>query len=312
MTTPDTLLVLLAAVVLDSYIGAPLRRRGWRWHPLVAAARATEWCSVKLNRRERPAGALRFRGGLCAAVFAIAATGGGVLLQSAASEWPLLWLAVLFLMTGLIEQREGADALKALGQSLAKRDRSAAETALAELSTRDPVYLDTPAMARTAINAAARSLARNWTAPVLYAALFGTPGIVGYRLFDGLAAVDRNGPFGAVPRKLRRVLRWAPDRLTGLLIAAAAPRRRQCLAALANAPGGVWPSAAMAAVLGISLGGPQRYLSGLVDRPWIGSGRVRAGPDDIAGAHRLQVRVVLIVALILGASALIGIIQGRP
>ena len=61
---PDQLLILLIAIALDGYLGAPLLRRGWRWHPLILLDRATAWCDAKLNRRQRGDIDKRIRGGL--------------------------------------------------------------------------------------------------------------------------------------------------------------------------------------------------------------------------------------------------------
>jgi len=40
---------LLAAMALDFYIGAPIRRRGWRWHPQMALQGAVRWSESRLR-----------------------------------------------------------------------------------------------------------------------------------------------------------------------------------------------------------------------------------------------------------------------
>ena len=312
MTAPDTLLVLLAAILLDAYVGSPLRRRRWRWQPLVAADRIAGWCAARLDRESRGARTLRVRGALAVAVLAGIAVAGSIALDAAAARQPVLSLAVLFLFSGLVDQRESADALRRLGRALAIHDRAAAEAALAGLSMRDPVHLDSHGMGRVGVEAAMRRLARRWMAPVLYAAAAGAAGIAGYWLLDALAAAARpRGAFGAVPRRLARLAHWLPDRLTGLALAAAAALSgRPALAGLRGAAGADWPPAAAAAVLGVSLGGPRRYAGRVVPRPWIGRGRPQVGPNDIAAATGLHMLAVALATLILGAVCLVRLLQG--
>ncbi len=306
----DTLFVLLAAILFDAYAGSPLWRGRWRWHPMIAVDRVTRWCAEKLDRESRGRRALRVRGGLTATVLVALAAAGGLTLEAVAREQPVFWLPVLFLIAALIDQRESADSLRDLGQALAVRDGAAAEAALARLSMRDPVHLDDHGMARTGVEALMRRFAGRWAAPVLYAAAAGTPGIVGYWLIDGLAAAAGNGPFGAVPRRLRRLVCWLPDRLAGLaLVAAAALSGRPALAGLRGVAGANWPVAAAATALGISLAGPQRYAGRVVARSWIGRGRPQVGPNDIDAACGLHRLAVTLVTLALGVVGLIGLFQ---
>ena len=313
MTFSGTLLILLIAILLDSYIGAPLWRRRWRWHPLIALHRLGAWCAARLDRPERSARAVRFRGGLATTVLLGGVALGGALLEAAATHYSAAWVLTLVIFAALIDQRESVDALRALGRALARHEREAAEDALAALTARDPVHLDSHGMARAGIEALMRRLSRRWMAPLLCAALLGTPGIAGYWLLHALAGDDGRRDFGAAPRKLRALAQWFADRVTGLALAVAALLGgRRGLAGLRAFPGRHWPLAATALALGISLLGPQRYVRGVVMRPWIGrGGRPQVGPNDIAAAARLHTGAVAIVAAAICVICLIGFLQRR-
>ncbi len=57
----------------------------------------------------------------------------------------------------------------------------------------------------------------------------------------------------------------------------------------------------MAGALDLSLEGPRRYVSGVIQRPWVGDGRARAGPADVLAAARL------FFSACLGVSAVIAV-----
>ena len=309
--TAAHLLVLLAAILLDAYSGSPLWRQRWRWHPLVATDRLAGRCAEKLNRESRGARTLRKRGVLAALAFAAAAAAGGFALEALAAQQPLLWLAVLFVLAGAVDQRESGDALAALGRALARHRTEAANAALARLSMRDPVYLDSHGMARVGVEALARRLARRWTAPVFYAAVGGLPAAAAYWFLDGLAAAAGRGPFGAAPRRAARLAHWVPDRLAGLALAAAAGREApRALAALRGAAGRDWPPAAVAAALGVALAGPRRYAAGAAAHPWIGAGRPQVGPNDILDALDMHARAVGLMSLVVGVFCVFRLFQG--
>ena len=73
---PDQLLILLIAIALDGYLGAPLLRRRWRWQPVIALDRLAAWCDARLNRPQRGALDRRIRGFLALATIAGAAYAG--------------------------------------------------------------------------------------------------------------------------------------------------------------------------------------------------------------------------------------------
>lgn len=313
----DSLFVLLAAVFIDAYTGAPLWRRGWRRHPLIAIERIADGCVARLDRAERGRRALRVRGAVTVAALAAAAGAAGVALEAAAGAWPALWAVALFVLAGTVDQRESADAADRLGRALAVHDAEEAQAALARLSTRAPVHLDSHGMARVGVEALMRRLSRRWTAPVLYAAFGGVGAVAAYWVIDRVA-VAGGGAFGAPSRALRRAARWLPDRLAGLALAAAATlagglsKGAVAVAGLRRAAGADWPPAAAAAALGVALGGPRRYVDRLAPHPWIGGGRPQVGPNDIAAARDLHGLAVALMTLAVAVACAVRLLQGNP
>lgn len=307
---PDSLVILLVAIALDFYIGAPIRRRGWFWHPQCALSRVAAWCDARLNRPERTAAARKIRGTLALVVLVLGMTVIGVGFDRLTTSDPLLSILTVLLVTALIDQREAYLALEGVGRCLAAGDRAGAETALALLSRRDPVHLDDYGLARAAIEEAAGRFARQGVAPILAYAFFGVAGILIWWLVLSFRRVvggldPTHIAFGAPFRGSDRVLAAIPLRLAGCLLTLAAwhtsPHAiRGALTILRRTKGRSWPEAALAGAVGLALGGPRRYAARVIDAPWIGGGRARVKPGDITAAARLIARAMVLVAALVG------------
>ena len=321
----DSLFVLLAAILIDAYVGAPLWSRGWRWQPLVAVERVARGCVAP----PRPAPgrgrrALRVRGAVAVGALAAAAAAAGAGLEAAANAWPVFWTAVLFVLVGMVDQRGKAPTRRiVLGRALAVHDDAEADAALARLSARDPRPSRQPrhgAGRRRGVDAPpGPALDR---AGPLRRLRRGVAAVAVYWTVDRLAAAG-GGAFGAPARGLgaparglRRAACWLPDRLAGLALAAAAilwggaANAAVVAGGLRRAAGGDWPPAAAAAALGLALGGPRRYADRLLTRPWIGVGRPQVGPNDIAVARDLHGLAVAIMALAIAVACAVRLFQG--
>ncbi|MFP6759734.1 MAG: cobalamin biosynthesis protein [Alphaproteobacteria bacterium] len=303
--SPESLIILLVAMALDFYLGAPIRRRGWRWHPQTALTCLAQWCDARLNRRTARARAVR--GALALAILGLAAGAVGFGFDRLAASDPLMVILVLVLVTALIDQREAYLALVELGRCLAARDRACAEAALAVLTPRDPVHLDDYALVRVGIEAAADNFVRQWVAPILAYVVFGVAGMLVWWLVLTLCRVaggrdPEHSAFGAPIRAALALLAFVPVRLAGGLLAFAAAGTdggiAGALGVVRRNKGIAWPEAALAGALDLALGGPRRYTARVVDSPWIGGGRARAKPGDITAAARLIARATLLAAVL--------------
>ena len=191
-------------------------------------------------------------------------------------------------------------------------DLPAARLRLTHLVGRDTAELSEPEVARAVVESVAENTADAVVAPLLWGALAGLPGLLGYRAINTLDAMighhnERYEDFGWAAARLDDVANLPAARLGGLAVLAASPRwaaaawrawRRD--ARRHPSPNAGVIEAAFAGSLGIRLGGTNRYHGSRVEhRVVMGDGRP-AEPDDVDAAVRLarQVdRIALVVAV---------------
>ena len=207
-----------------------------------------------------------------------------------------------------------------MADALRSRDIDAARSRLPHLCGRDPSTLDEPELARATVESVAENTSDAEVAPLVWGALAGLPGLVGYRAVNTLdAMVGHRSPryerFGTVAARLDNVANIIPSRFTAALTVAAAPlvndgpaRGLSTLRA-----GWTWlrdglrhPSpnsgqceAAMAGALGVRLGGRNVYQGRVEERPSLGTGRP-ASTVDIGRAATVS-GAVGVAALVLCA-----------
>jgi adenosylcobinamide-phosphate synthase len=125
----------------------------------------------------------------------------------------------------------------------------------------------------------------------------------------------RHLDFGWAAARFDDLLNLVPARLAGLLLAGAALVTRDARPISAfrtmlrdarkhRSPNAGWPEAAAAGALDLALAGPRRYHGHIVDDPWLGDGRARATPVDIARALRLYLAACALQATLLLATYL--------
>ncbi|MGL5853003.1 MAG: cobalamin biosynthesis protein, partial [Phycicoccus sp.] len=193
-------------------------------------------------------------------------------------------------------------------------DLGAARRRLTHLVGRDPDGLDEDEIARAVVESVAENTSDAVVAPLVWGALFGVPGLLGYRAANTLDAMvghrsSRYERFGWAAARLDDALNLAGSRLTGLLVLLAAPRRaldawrvwRRDAAAHPSPNAGV-VEAAFAGSLGIRLGGANRYGARVEHRAFLGDGRP-AAPRDVIRATALARRVGAGAALVAGGVA---------
>jgi adenosylcobinamide-phosphate synthase len=204
-----------------------------------------------------------------------------------------------------------------LEKSLRRGDLPAARGRLSHLCGRDPSTLDEPELARATVESVAENTSDAVVAPLLWGALAGLPGLLGYRAANTLDAMvghrsDRYARFGTPAARLDDLLNLAPSRLTGLLTIAAAPvvhgdRARAWRIWRRDRNDHPSPNAgqcesAMAGALGVRLGGRNVYQGRSEVRPFLGDGP-RPEARHIRRAARLSEAVGLAAlgAAVLGA-----------
>ncbi len=185
----------------------------------------------------------------------------------------------------------GGRSLVRTGREMAGRlesgDVAGARELLPALCGRDPEVLDADGLARAALESIAENTSDAAVAPLLWGAVAGVPGLLGYRAVNTLDAMigyrnQRYRRFGWAAARLDDLANLLPARVTGLLTAAVAPMvggrpgavvrvwRRD--AARHPSPNAGVVEAAAAGALGIRLGGRTEYRHGVEQRPELGSG----------------------------------------
>lgn len=311
-------LILLAAI-LDAVVGDPPSL--WRRvpHPVVWIGGLIAVTERTLNRGEP----LRRRGAgvLALALWLAIGIGGTLLLLALLSPWAG---AGLTLLGGaiLLAQRSLADHARAVAEGL-EQSLDAGRAAVSQIVGRDPDSLDSAGVARAAVESVAENFSDGFTAPLFWFALFGLPGIVGYKIINTADSMvghlsPRYAAFGWASARLDDLVNLIPARLSGALIVLVAALslglngRQAVRAVIADAyrhrsPNAGWPEAAMAGALGLALAGPRRYGAEIVDDAWMNvTGRREATAADIRRAVRvMQGAAALAVALaVIGTATL--------
>ncbi len=302
---------LVAGALLDATLGDPRR-----FHPVAGYGRAAGALERRLYAPGRRSGAT-YAALAVGAPVAVAALAARATRRRPWARAALVAVTTWSVLGGSSLRREAT----ALSDSLDDGDLAAARSRLPHLCGRDPSPLDEAELSRATVESVAENTSDAEVAPLVWGALAGLPGLVGYRAVNTLDAMvghrdDRYRRFGTAAARLDDAANLAPARLTAALTVLAAPliggSWRGALRTWLR-DGGRHPSpnagrceAAMAGALGVRLGGRNVYGTRVEIRPMLGDGR-RAKPDDIRAAVRLS-RVVGVAALAVTA----GHVAARP
>ncbi len=213
----------------------------------------------------------------------------------------------------------GGTSLSRTGQQMADLltagDVAGAQQLLPSLCGRDPAALDAAGLTRAALESVAENTSDAHVAPVLWAAVGGTPAVLVYRGANTLDAMignrsPRYAEFGWAAARFDDVANFVAARVTAVLVSMCAPLVGGSPAAALRAwrrDAGRHPSpnagvveAAFAGALGVRLGGPTQYAHELEIRPTLGDGRAPA-VADLSRAVRLS-RIVQAAAVAVGVS----------
>lgn len=281
-------------VIADRVVGDPRRL-----HPVAGMGTVAAALERRIYADSRAAGAVHAAvlvGGVVAAA-ALVDRGGPrtTVLTTAAATWATLG--------GTTLTRVVAD----LGAFVDADDLDGARDLIPSLCGRDPRSLDADGMVRAAVESLAENTSDATVGPLVWAAVAGAPGALGYRMANTLDAMvgyrsERHQRFGWASARLDDLANIVPARVTGLTVVALGPDRRGALAAWRR-DAGQHPSpnagvveAAFAGALGTGLGGLTVYPHGVEDRPRLGDGPPPT-VDDLRRAVALSRRVQTVVAV---------------
>jgi adenosylcobinamide-phosphate synthase len=301
---------LALGYALDALAGDPAA-----WHPVAGFGRV---CRAV---EERCYADSRRRGAACTTALVGTPVLAGAAAERAARRWPVVQVLTTAVATWLVlGGRSLSREAGMVHDHLAHGDLAAAREQVTHLVGRDPSVLDGDGVARATVESVAENTSDAVVAPLLWGAVAGPAGLLGYRAVNTLdAMVGHRSPrylrFGWAAARLDDLVNVVPARVTALVAAAVSPlvggpaaggvvpalRAWWCDAGRHPSPNAGPVEAAFAGALGISLGGVNTYGSVVEDRGRLGSGP-GARVQDIPRAVRLA-RLVDAVALTVAVTA---------
>ncbi|PPK63422.1 cobalamin biosynthesis protein [Actinokineospora auranticolor] len=279
---------LLLGAAADARWGDPRR-----WHPVAGFGRVAQRLERLVHRDAKAPGVVY------TAVLAGGAVGLGVLVERARN--PLVRVAGTAVATWVVLGGRSLAAEGAvIGDHLARLDLDAARDRLPHLCGRDPSRLDVDGLAKAVVESVAENTSDAVVAPLLWGAVAGVPGLLGYRAVNTMdAMVGHRSPryrdFGWASARLDDVANYVPARVAAALTVLLARTvggdqpgawiAWQRDAAAHPSPNAGRVEAAFAGALKISLGGRTEYPYGVQDRPVLGDG---GAPDAIDVTKAVQ------------------------
>ena len=306
---------MAVAMAIDALVGWPAWLFARIGHPVTWLGALINVLDARYNR-DADAAALRRAAGFAAALLVIAvAAGFGWALQA---EFSTGWSRVVIvgiMSWPLVALRSLRDHVAAVALPLQAGDIAGARIAVAQIVGRDPATLDEAGIARAAIESLAENASDGIVAPVFWGALFGLPGIIGYKAINTLDSVighrtERHEAFGWASARIDDLANLVPARLTGLLFVLIAPRRFDSMACMMRdarrhrSINAGWPEAAMAGALGVRLSGPRIYHGSIADEPWLNEAARDPHAADIAQALAIYARAMILLTACLVMLAL--------
>lgn len=289
--------LMLSAWAIELVLGWP----DWLYkrlrHPVVWFGSLITILDKAFNQAQWPHRLRYFVGLVCTAVLIGAAVGFGIWITALLpNTWWGYGLEALF-GASLIASRSLHAHVAAIAQPLAKGDTDAARGAVSMIVGRDPNALDEAGIARAGLESLAENTSDGVIAPIFWGALFGLPGLVGYKAINTLDSMigHRNetySAFGGVAARLDDVANFVPARITGFLFSAVSLNSSAFKTMLRDArkhrsPNAGWPEAAMAGGLGVRLSGPRVYGHQVNKEPWLNAkARDPNAADLIRGLRR--------------------------
>ncbi|WP_100330346.1 adenosylcobinamide-phosphate synthase CbiB [Bacillus xiapuensis] len=225
-----------------------------------------------------------------------------------------LWgvLAEAAVISATIACRSLKEAGLSVYEPLHRGDIAAARMKLSYIVGRDTDQLDEAEITRGAIETVAENTSDGVTAPLFWAFLFGGAGAMMYRAINTCDSMvgyknDRYGEFGWASAKLDDLVNWFPARLTAWLMTWSYPEseytRKQVWSIVRRdaskhpSPNSGWCEAAVAAQLGIELGGVNLYKGRVSSRAKMGDPLKKKEAKDILRANQMMQRSSMLFLL---------------
>ncbi len=213
-----------------------------------------------------------------------------------------------------IAQKSLKEAALDVHSPLEKGDLAGARIKLSYIVGRDTDSLNESEIARGTIETVAENTSDGVTAPLFWALIGGAPLAMVYRATNTCDSMvgymnERFKDFGWASAKWDDVMNWVPSRITGILmIIGTKPMKMEYQRAWKilfrdakkhPSPNSGWGEAAVAAILGIQLGGINYYKGIVSNRAKMGDPLVPIQADHILLANKILDKTVFLFLLLL-------------
>lgn len=304
----DHLLAISLAFFIDTLIGDPPH---WP-HPVKWMGSTISFLEKKLNHN----GARKGKGVLMVLILLSV-----VSLLSVSLVWlsyhvhPYVGIAVEgFLIATTISRRSLKEAALEVYEPLKEGDMEQARLKLSYIVGRDTDRLDEGEIVRGTVETVAENTSDGVTAPLFWALVGGAPFALIYRAINTCDSMvgyknDKYLEFGRASARLDDLVNWIPSRLTGfLMLLSNTPKdsnRKDAWQILFRdakrhpSPNSGWTEAAVAALLGIQLGGINYYKGLISKRAKMGESLVPLEEKHILETNHILTKTTLVFITIL-------------
>lgn len=228
---------------------------------------------------------------------------------------PIVGMAIeSIIIATTIAQKSLKEAALEVHAPLEKGDLAGARIKLSYIVGRDTDTLNEGEIARGAIETVAENTSDGVTAPLFWALIGGAPLAIVYRATNTCDSMvgyvnERYKDFGWASAKWDDVMNWIPSRITGIIMLLGTkplrieyPRAWEILFRDAKkhpSPNSGWGEAAVAAILGIQLGGINYYKGVVSNRAKMGEPLVPIQADHILLTNNILDKTVFLFLLFL-------------
>jgi len=291
--SPELFALVLAALAVDLMLGDP----AWCPHPVVLMGRVIARLETAWNHGDDRSRRRRGRWLAGVVVLGTWAIAGAVI---ALAGWVSAWLSgaiELILLSLSLATRGLVQAAYAVLAPLSAGDLAQARRAVGRIVGRDTRSLDDAGVTRACVESVAENTVDGITAPLFWALIGGAPLALAYKAINTLdSMVGYRNPryldFGRASARLDDAANWLPARLTAFAmwaLAALVPgdhrdgawrktwrrawRETRRQAPRHPSPNSGWPEAMVAWLIGVELGGINRYGAVVSERARLGEAR---------------------------------------
>ncbi|MCY0893242.1 MAG: adenosylcobinamide-phosphate synthase CbiB [Acidibacillus sp.] len=301
----------IGGLLIDTVVGDPT----FFTHPVIWIARLAHFIEHKLYAQTSSALSKRIRGTILAfTVLAIVYTATAYLIWLAHLVNPWLGIALnVWLLSTTIAAKGLDQAGKRVLRPLQEGNLSAARIYTGYIVSRETDHLDEPELVRATVETIAENIVDAVVSPLFFGILGGAPLALLYRAANTLDSLfgyknDRYLDFGYASARIDDVLNVIPARITLVLLALAALFLHSTPAKVIRmvhrdakkhpSPNSGIPESACAAILGVRLGGENRYHGSTHFRAYLGDPIRPLNQQTIIGVtHILWTTVILLFAI---------------